>query len=131
MTKNARRWLELRVRCPVAGDEREVLLADGLITLGACGVEEQGGWYISYFDEPDDPSGFVSTSLSALSNSTGLSSIEVEHRWQLHEDWEENWKRGLGPRRVTDRIVVFPSWAHPENLNPEDIGIRLDPGMAF
>jgi ribosomal protein L11 methyltransferase len=131
MTKNARRWLELRVRCPVAGDEREVLLADGLIHLGACGVEEQGGWYISYFDEPDDPSGFVSTSLSALSNSTGLSSIEVEHRWQLHEDWEENWKRGLGPRRVTDRIVVFPSWAHPENLNPEDIGIRLDPGMAF
>ncbi len=131
MTKNTRRWLELRVRCPVAGDDREVLLADGLIHLGACGVEERSGWYVSYFDEPNDPLGFVSASLSVLSNATGLSSIEVEHRWQLHEDWEENWKRGLGPRRVTDRIVVFPSWAPPETLHPKDIGIRLDPGMAF
>lgn len=130
MTGDGRRWLKIRVRCPAAGDRAD-LLADGLLHIGACGVEERGGWYISYFDEPADPEEFLNTSTLALRDYTGLSPIEVDHEWRLHEDWEENWKRGLGPRRVTDRIVVFPSWAPPENLHPKDISIRLDPGMAF
>lgn len=130
MTGAGRRWLELRVRCHTAG-ERADLLADGLLSLGARGVEERAGWYVSYFDEPDDAEAFVREAVAALESSTELSPIRVEHGWQEHEAWEETWKRGLGPRRVTDRVVVHPSWSAPEETRPDDIVIRLDPGMAF
>ncbi|MDE3002748.1 MAG: 50S ribosomal protein L11 methyltransferase [Gemmatimonadota bacterium] len=130
MTEDGRRWLELRVRCPYAGDRAD-LLADGLVAFGARGVEERAGWYVSYFAEPEDVDAFVAQAVSVVEAETGLSPVLVEHGWQAHEAWEDTWKRGLDPRRVTDRIVVHPSWALPEEVRRDDIVIRLDPGMAF
>ena len=130
MTVDGRRWLELRVRCPSAGD-RSDLLADGLLAFGARGVEERGGWYVSYFDEPDDVGDFLARAAASIEKETGLSPIRVEHGWQTHEAWEDTWKRGLGPRRVTERVVVHPSWAPPKEVRAGDVVIRLDPGMAF
>ena len=43
MTEDGLRWLELRVRCPSAGDHAD-LLADGLVAFGARGVEERAGF---------------------------------------------------------------------------------------
>ena len=130
MTVDGRRWLEVRVRCPSAG-ERADMLADGLLAFGARGVEERGGWYVSYFDEPADLDDFLTQATTTIEAETGLSPIRIEHDWQEHEAWEETWKRGLGPRRVTERIVVHPSWSPPDEIGPDDIVIRLDPGMAF
>ena len=45
-------------------------------------------------------------------------------------DWAEAWKRGLGPRRITSRLLVTPTW-HPVDAGPEDLVVVLDPGMAF
>ena len=58
-----RRWLQLSVRCPTAGD-LAALLADGLVALGARGVEERAGWYVSYCEEPDDPDAFIHHALA-------------------------------------------------------------------
>lgn len=46
------------------------------------------------------------------------------------KDWAEAWKEGYGIRRVGRRWVIVPSW---ENYapRPDEIVIRLDPGMAF
>lgn len=125
-----RRWLEIRVRYPSAGDLAG-LLADGLLALGARGVEERGAWFVAYFDEPSDPEAFVRSVERDLMNHAGVSSVTLEHGWQLHEEWAENWKRGLGPRRLTDRIVVHPSWAPPDEVRAADVVIVIDPGMAF
>lgn len=130
MNTQGRRWLEMSVRCPSAGD-RSALLADGLVSLGGRAVEERGGWYVSYFAEPEDVDAFVREARDLLTEETGLSSIQIEHGWQLHEDWAETWKRGLVPRRVSERIIVHPSWALPTDVRPEDVVIVLDPGMAF
>jgi ribosomal protein L11 methyltransferase len=130
MTAEERRWLEVRVRCSSAGD-RSDLLADGLLAAGARGVEERAGWYISYFDEPAVPEAFVGELAGRLADHSGLSNITLEHGWQRHEDWAETWKRGLGPRRLTERLVVHPSWAPPEDTSSTDIVIIIDPGMAF
>jgi ribosomal protein L11 methyltransferase len=56
--------------------------------------------------------------------------LEVRTGWQEHGDWARLWKRGLAPRRVTERLVVAPSWTAPE-LRPDDLLIVVDPGMAF
>jgi ribosomal protein L11 methyltransferase len=59
-----------------------------------------------------------------------LDAIEVRWRWREHEEWSETWKRGLGPRRITSRILVHPSWL-PAPADPAPATIVLDPGMAF
>ncbi len=45
-------------------------------------------------------------------------------------DWSEAWKANFKPIRVGQRLMIVPAWLNPP-LAPEDIPIRLDPGMAF
>lgn len=48
------------------------------------------------------------------------------------QDWENAWKQYYEPIRISDRIVVKPTWetTYP-SPNPQDIVLELDPGMAF
>ncbi|NLJ35023.1 MAG: 50S ribosomal protein L11 methyltransferase [candidate division WS1 bacterium] len=63
--------------------------------------------------------------------------ITVEADWVQEEDWAEAWKQHYQPIRVSERVVVVPSWRpwpDPDSAtvaHPDDIVIRMDPGMAF
>jgi ribosomal protein L11 methyltransferase len=48
----------------------------------------------------------------------------------IEEDWAHAWKRFFFPLRVGKRIVIVPSWRR-RKPRPDDLVIRLDPGMAF
>lgn len=45
-------------------------------------------------------------------------------------EWKDNWKEYFKPARVTDRLVVKPSWEEYERQEG-DLVIEIDPGMAF
>ena len=122
------RWLTLRVMSP--SPEIEGLLAEGLVTLGGRAVVEEGGEMITHLEPPPDPEAFVSDLRRRLVELTGTSDLRIKWEWQAQENWEEIWKRGLGPRRVTPRLVVAPSWTDP-GLKEGEILIEIDPGMAF
>ena len=124
-----RRWLELRVRTQAA--EGHELVPDVLVDLGARGVVEEDEHHIAYFEEPTDADAFAGGARDTLEDAIPGVEMQVEWRWQAHEEWAEAWKRGLGPRRITDRLVVHPSWKPPSDVRPGDIVIVLDPGMAF
>ena len=44
-------------------------------------------------------------------------------------DWSDAWKEGYVPQRI-GRVVVVPSWLD-EPIGPDEVALRLDPGMAF
>lgn len=44
-------------------------------------------------------------------------------------EWSEAWKEGYAPQRI-GRVVVVPSWLETE-LQPREVAVRMDPGMAF
>ena len=46
------------------------------------------------------------------------------------EDWAETWKAYFDPIRITDRVVIKPTWRRFDP-GPGDIVLELDPGMAF
>lgn len=46
------------------------------------------------------------------------------------QDWSESWKRHYRPLRLGRHLVIIPSWATIA-LEPEDVPVLLDPGMAF
>lgn len=55
---------------------------------------------------------------------------EPSFRSVAEKDWEEAWKKRLKVLRLGERIVIQPSWLDYDP-RPEDIVIRLDPGLAF
>ena len=45
-------------------------------------------------------------------------------------DWKDKWKENFKPIKVTDRLVVKPTWEEYEPADGETV-LQLDPGMAF
>ncbi|MBQ3185348.1 MAG: 50S ribosomal protein L11 methyltransferase, partial [Firmicutes bacterium] len=46
------------------------------------------------------------------------------------EDWKDKWKENFKPTKITDKLVVKPTW---EEYTPAEgeLVIEIDPGMAF
>lgn len=61
---------------------------------------------------------------------TTLGRLYVEDNVVDDEDWLDTWKEFFKPAKVTERIVIKPTW---EEYSPaeDDLVIELDPGRAF
>ena len=46
------------------------------------------------------------------------------------EDWKDKWKEYFKPIKVTDRLVIKPTWEEYEPVGGELV-LQIDPGMAF
>ena len=46
------------------------------------------------------------------------------------QDWSESWKEFFHPLKITQKIVIKPSWQEYD-AKPNDVVIEIDPGMAF
>ena len=58
---------------------------------------------------------------------------EPVFRQLQEEDWANAWKANYRPFRVGERLWIQPSWLNIDtaDLQPEDLVLTLDPGMAF
>ena len=137
------RWLEVRARregrtrvaMARSGElsEDDGVLPDGLIELGGRAVEERDGWLVTHVPEPVDLDGFKAGAAARLEQVIGAP-VTIVYAWRDPEDWAEAWKRGLGPRRITPRLWVTPSWEEEDlraRLEPGETVVVVDPGMAF
>ena len=59
-----------------------------------------------------------------------LEPVKVEAVGVREEDWANAWKAYYKPVRIGRRLVIVPAWERYEAL-PDDLIIRMDPGMAF
>ena len=53
-----------------------------------------------------------------------------EYKSIVAADWSESWKANFQPIRIGRRLMIVPAWLNPP-LAPDDVDVRLDPGMAF
>ncbi|MBK5246233.1 MAG: 50S ribosomal protein L11 methyltransferase [Peptostreptococcaceae bacterium] len=60
-----------------------------------------------------------------------LGRMYVDNKIVDDEDWKENWKEFFKTVRVTEKIIIKPSWEDYEKEKQDDIIIEIDPGMAF
>ena len=122
------RWLALSVDSisPMASE----LLVEPLLGLGARGVQEVEDRLITYVPPPPDPEAFVRRVHDVLREAAGLDHLALTWCWQDHEDWSVLWRQGLGPRTITDRLVITPSWCEAEAPQGAVV-VTIDPGMAF
>ncbi len=57
-------------------------------------------------------------------------SLKVEISISDDNDWKDKWKEFFHPTKITNRLVVKPSWEEYE-ASEDDLIIEIDPGMAF
>lgn len=67
--------------------------------------------------------------LSRLSASYEITT-QILYKDLDEEDWAESWKAFFWPLKISEHIVVKPTW-RTYSPKPEEIIILLDPGMAF
>lgn len=146
------KWMEVKVvytssRPEVAGE----LIADLFYGLGVQGVvvedplaEGDPDWGKDAVPMPSDHavSGYfpINTAYEQrrLALAAGIRQLEsrfdvstvVRYRAVDEEDWAESWKSFFWPEKLTDRIVVKPTW-RTYAPSPGDVIIEIDPGMAF
>ncbi len=60
----------------------------------------------------------------------GLEPIKFETVGVCEEDWANSWKAYYKPLRIGERLVIVPAW-EKFDAAPEDLVVRMDPGMAF
>ena len=126
---NPERWLVVTVGLD-SGELRDVAAAE-LIALGGSAVVEQAGAITTYLPPPGDPSALLGAARERLSAALPAGTdLNLSWEWQDNEDWAKEWKNGLRPRQITDRIVVKPTWTEWDRASGE-ILIDIDPQMAF
>ena len=60
-----------------------------------------------------------------------LGRLLVEQIEVSDEAWKDNWKEHFKPIRISDRIIIKPTWEVYKKIKETDIIIDIDPGMAF
>lgn len=112
-------------------DAQRPLIAELLLVLGGASVLEEGEALTTYLPEPDDLDALLERVRGGLAElGTAAPPPNWSWRWQESEDWDLQWKRGLAPRKLTERLIVKPTWTE-WHAAPGEIVIDVDPQMAF
>ena len=146
------KWIEARV----AYDSEDKSFASDMISnifydIGLQGVvmedpevEVTEGWVdetlhmpvqyavIGYFPKDEravNKCNLLEEKLSQLKLEMGIIS-QVVYRQIDSEDWTETWKAFFEPLKISDQIIIKPTWREYHSA-PGEIVIELDPGMAF
>ena len=72
----------------------------------------------------------VQTALRHVASSHALPPPGVDASVIENRNWNQAWEASITPIRVTDRIVIAPTW-HPHEAKPGDIILTIDPKMSF
>ena len=85
--------------------------------------------YVPYDDMLKKKCKHIEKDLARLEKEIGIKSrifyLNVDEK-----DWSESWKAYFRPEKITDRIVVKPTWRN-YSANDKEIVLEIDPGMAF
>lgn len=145
------KWIEVKV---LFKPEKEVVIEElisdvfetaetGGVAIERPDIEPAEGWDPGPVSKPDHFS--VAGYLPAEENSegklklieTGINELikkgfhcELIYSTIADEDWSETWKEFFKPVKITDRLVVKPTWRDYQAKEGEMI-IEIDPGMAF
>lgn len=78
----------------------------------------------------EDAMAFVKARLESIGEFLPLGKGFDGWRYVQDKDWENEWKKDYKSFRISERVVICPTWEEYEEV-PGDVVVRLDPGSAF
>jgi ribosomal protein L11 methyltransferase len=121
------------VSCAIAEED-----VDALFELLDSDVFTPTAWFdletkvcrIDVFLEDASQADSVSKALMQAAELAGLPALKPELSTLARADWAEAWKRFFHVEKISDRVVVRPSWEKYDSKLGEVV-ITLDPGLSF
>jgi ribosomal protein L11 methyltransferase len=86
--------------------------------------------YFPVSEEGERKMSALADGLRALERRTGITTRTLLQELD-EEDWAEAWKAYFWPEKISDKIVVKPTWRDYTPASPDEIILEIDPGMAF
>ena len=113
-------------------------LDDGLIRMGAKSDEyiDPDGIGMIYDNITDkslnveDAINELKSRLASIGEFLDVGEGFLSYKYVKDEDWANNWKADYKSFRISDRVIICPSWEDTKFAD-EDVVIKLDPGSAF
>jgi ribosomal protein L11 methyltransferase len=108
-------------------------IISGIVSLisSLTGIEERGNELICFFSEfNDDDLSYLKNLLSNLKSESLIERFEIYTDTIEQKNWNEEWEKTIQPIKVTDKIVIKPSFREYKASECEII-ITIDPKMSF
>lgn len=126
--------IEIEDHVPLTEDEKRQMYVDILPDT----EPDDGTAIINFYRDTDEnPEEFlakVNAALDELRSFMDIGEATVTVSETADKDWINNWKEFFHTFRVSDRIVIKPTWEESVELadyKEDDIVISIDPGTAF
>lgn len=126
--------IEIEDHVPLTEDEKRQMFVDIL----PDSVPDDGLATIRFYrDTEENPEEFlqkVTVALDDLKSFMDIGDGIITVSETADKDWMNNWKEFFHTFRVSERLVIKPTWEESVNLDDyknEDIVINIDPGTAF
>jgi len=107
------------------------ILTGFLWGLSPSGIEEEDDVLFLYFNNKDMRIiGEIERVLNEIRNSGFINSFTITQEIHDYKNWNEEWERSLNIIKVTEKIVIKPTFREYEP-KPNEIVILIDPKMSF
>lgn len=83
-----------------------------------------------YLDDSEDGKSQLENIKKQLVESQ-LEKLDIHVTPVCDDAWKDNWKKYFKPTKITERLVVKPTWEPYEKEDDKQLVIEIDPGMAF
>jgi ribosomal protein L11 methyltransferase len=146
------KWIEAKVKFEYDNPEIAAdLISQIFYSIGVKGIvvedpflEPKEGWdkgtatrpvhhgvtgYISGQTQPQKQCQMLAKKLAQLQKKIGIC-FQIIFTQVDDEDWAESWKAHFRPQKISQHLVVEPTWYDYE-ARSDEIVIKIDPGMAF
>ncbi len=101
--------------------------------LGATGLEERDRTTLGH-DRSDDLVTLVASFTTEAAAKRALDDVNEDFDAQLYHladvDWAVEWRRGFGPQRIGNRLLLQPSWETTDGAGGRVV-VTIDPENAF
>ena len=98
--------------------------------LNISGLMEEENFLKVFVNEDDISKSVIKKLLGKLMEEQLITDFSVEEKRLENRNWNEEWEKNLNVIRVTDKIVIKPSYKEYKPLKSE-IVITIDPKMSF
>lgn len=123
--------IQIEDHVPLSEEEKKSMYIDIVPDLGEDDGKAVISSYVDMERSVEEMEQSIEAGLDELAMFTDLGERKLSFDVTDDEDWINNWKAYFKPFRVTDDIVIKPTWETLDEVKEGDIVVDIDPGTAF
>lgn len=123
--------IQIEDHVPLTEEEKKSMYIDIVPDLGPDDGKAVISSYVDMELDVNEMKEKIENGLDELALFVDLGERKISFDETDDEDWINNWKAYFKPFRVTDDIVIKPTWETLEDVKEGDIVVNIDPGTAF